>query len=129
MKKIKVGLIGYGLSGAIFHAPFLKASEKYEIVKVMSSNQEKVQKDLGDVQIVDSLEKILEDQEVELVVITTPNTLHYDMAKKSLLHQKHVIIEKPMVIDLKEGQELIQLAKEKNVMLSAYQNRRWMVIF
>jgi scyllo-inositol 2-dehydrogenase (NADP+) len=125
MNKIKTGLIGYGFSGATFHAPFLKALEEYEIVKVMSSDKEKVQRDLGDVEVVGSIENVLEDPQIELVVITTPNTLHYEMAKQSLLHKKHVIIEKPMVIDPEEAEELIQLAKENGVMLSVYQNRRW----
>ncbi|MFC7391398.1 oxidoreductase [Scopulibacillus cellulosilyticus] len=125
MKKIKVGLIGYGFSGATFHAPLLEVLEEYEIAKVMSSNKEKVQNDLGEVEVVENLEKVLSDQDIELVVITTPNTLHYEMAKQSLSAKKHVIVEKPMVIDPGEAEELIQLAKENDRMLSVYQNRRW----
>ncbi|MGG1575044.1 oxidoreductase [Fictibacillus sp. NRS-1165] len=125
MDIMKTGLIGYGFSGATFHAPFLQALEQYEIVKVMSSDPEKVQKDLGNVEVVDELESIMEDPDIELVVITTPNVLHYEMAKKSLQHNKHVIVEKPMVIDPDEAEELIALARENNRMLSVYQNRRW----
>ncbi|MBM7646176.1 scyllo-inositol 2-dehydrogenase (NADP+) [Scopulibacillus daqui] len=125
MEKIKVGLIGYGFSGATFHAPFLEALEEYDVVKVMSSSKEKVQKDLGQVEVAENLEDILNDQDIELVVITTPNTLHYDMAKQSLLAKKHVIVEKPMVINPSEAEELIQLANDNNLMLSVYQNRRW----
>jgi scyllo-inositol 2-dehydrogenase (NADP+) len=125
MNKVKTGLIGYGFSGATFHAPFLKALEEFDLVKVMSSHPEKVQKDVGNVEVVPNLEDILEDPSIELVIITTPNPLHYDMAKKSLFHGKHVVLEKPMVIEPEEAKDLIHLAKEKNLMLSVYQNRRW----
>jgi scyllo-inositol 2-dehydrogenase (NADP+) len=125
MRKIKVGLVGYGLSGATFHAPLLSVLEDFEIVKVVSSKQEIVQKDLGDVEVVTSLEEVLEDSTIELVVITTPSGLHFDMAKQSLLSGKHVILEKPMVVETWEAEELIKIAEEKNLLLSVYHNRRW----
>ncbi|MED1201808.1 oxidoreductase [Heyndrickxia acidicola] len=125
MNKIKAGLVGYGFSGATFHAPFLKVLEEFDLVKVMSSHPEKVHENLKDVEVVPNLEDVLEDSSIELVIITTPNPLHYEMAKKSLSHGKHVIIEKPMVIDPEEAKDLIQLAKEQGLMLSVYQNRRW----
>ncbi|KHD86642.1 oxidoreductase [Heyndrickxia ginsengihumi] len=125
MEKIKTGLIGYGFSGATFHAPFLKALDEFDLIKVLSSNQEKVQNDLGNITVAEKMDDIINDPEIELVVITTPNTLHYEMAKQSLIAKKHVIIEKPMVVDPEEAKELIQLAKQNNVMLSVYQNRRW----
>jgi scyllo-inositol 2-dehydrogenase (NADP+) len=69
MNKVKTGLIGYGFSGATFHAPFLKALEEFDLVKVMSSHPEKVQKDVGNVEVVPNLEDILEDPSIELVII------------------------------------------------------------
>jgi len=125
MRKIKVGLIGYGLSGATFHAPLLSVLDEFEIVKVVTSKQDVVKKDLGDTRVVNSLEEILEDTAIDLVVITTPSGLHFEMAKQSLLSGKHVILEKPMVVETKEAEELIQIAKEKNLLLSVYHNRRW----
>lgn len=85
MRKIKVGLVGYGLSGATFHAPLLSVLGQFQIVKVVSSQKEKVLKDLKDVEVVGSLEEILEDSSIDLAVITTPSGLHYEMAKQSLL--------------------------------------------
>jgi scyllo-inositol 2-dehydrogenase (NADP+) len=125
MRKIKVGLVGYGLSGATFHAPLLSVLDEFKIIKVVSSKQDVVKKDLGDVEIVSSLEELLEDASIELVVITTPSGLHFEMAKQSLLSGKHVILEKPMVVETKEAEELIQIAEEKNLLLSIYHNRRW----
>ena len=126
MKKINVGLIGYGNSGSTIHAPLLQVLDQFEIRKVMSSNPEEVvYSELGNIEVVRNLEDLLEDAEIELVVITTPNSLHYEMTKKSLMHKKHVVLEKPMVIDVFEAEALIQIANENNCMLSVYQNRRW----
>ncbi|MFE4897446.1 oxidoreductase [Peribacillus butanolivorans] len=125
MRKIKVGIVGYGLSGATFHAPLLSVLEQFEIAKVVSSKKEKVQQDLKHVAVVSSLEEVLEDAAIDLVVITTPSGLHYEMAKQSLLAGKHVILEKPMVVETWEAEELIQIAEKKELLLSIYHNRRW----
>ncbi len=125
MKKIKVGLVGYGFSATVFHTPLLSVLEEFQISKVMSSNPEKVKGDLEDVEVVGTLSELLEDDSIDLVIITTPSGVHYKMVKDALLAGKHVIVEKPMVISEKEANELIQLAKEQNVKLSVYHNRRW----
>ena len=69
--------------------------------------------------------KNLLQEDIELVVITTPNHLHYSMIKQSLLADKHVIVEKPFVTDSREGKELLALAKERGLHLSVFHNRRW----
>jgi scyllo-inositol 2-dehydrogenase (NADP+) len=125
MRKIMVGLVGYGLSGATFHAPLLSVLEEFQITKVVSSKKEKVQQDLRDVEVVSSLEEVLEDGTIDLVVISTPSGLHYEMAKQSLTAGKHVILEKPMVVETWEAEELIKIADEKRLLLSVYHNRRW----
>jgi scyllo-inositol 2-dehydrogenase (NADP+) len=124
MNPINVGLAGYGFSGQSFHRPLLQHSRDYKIHTVMSSNKEKVQRDLGDVHVVPALDDLLKE-DIELVVITTPNHLHYDMIKQSLLAGKHVVVEKPFVTKSSEGEELIQLAEEKRLLLSVFHNRRW----
>lgn len=125
MDAIKVGLLGYGLSGSVFHAPLLTSMDEFEINKVLSSKSETIKNELPNTEVVESIEGILEDEQIELVIITTPNILHYQMAYDSLQAGKHVILEKPMVIDVKEGEALVALAKKKQLMLSVYQNRRW----
>lgn len=125
MRKIKVGIVGYGFSGATFHAPLLSVLEEFEITKVVSSKKEKVQQDLGDVEVVSNLEEVLEDLMIDLVVISTPSGMHHEMAKQSLMAGKHVILEKPMVLETCEAEELIKIAEEKKLLLSVYHNRRW----
>ncbi|WP_252189231.1 oxidoreductase [Rossellomorea vietnamensis] len=124
MQPIKVGLAGYGFSGQSFHRPLLSHLEEFHIEAVMSSNEEKVLNDMEGMNVVTSLEDLLQE-DIELVVITTPNHLHYSMIKQSLLADKHVIVEKPFVTDSREGQELLALAKERGLHLSVFHNRRW----
>jgi scyllo-inositol 2-dehydrogenase (NADP+) len=125
MRKIKVGLVGYGFSGATFHAPLLSVLSEFEITMVVSSKKETVLHDLKDVEVVTSLEEVLEDATIDLVVITTPSGMHYEMAKQSLQAGKHVILEKPMVVETWQAEELIKIAEEKKLLLSVYHNRRW----
>lgn len=124
MQSIKVGLAGYGFSGQSFHRPLLSHLEEFHIGAVLSSNEDKVLKDIEGTTVVSSLDELLKE-DIELVVITTPNHLHYRMIKQSLLAGKHVIVEKPFVTDSKEGEELLALAKERGLLLSVFHNRRW----
>ncbi len=125
MKAIQTALIGYGFSGSVFHAPFLKSMEEFEAAVVCSSNPKKVKKDLPDAKVTNDFQVILQNPNIELVVITTPNNLHFKMAEQALQAGKHVIVEKPMVLYAKEAEKLVKLSKQNNVMLSVYQNRRW----
>ncbi|WP_201714189.1 oxidoreductase [Rossellomorea arthrocnemi] len=124
MQPIKVGLAGYGFSGQSFHRPFLSHLKEFHIEAVLSSNKEKVLKDVEGTTVVSSLDDLLQE-DIELVVITTPNHLHYSMIKQSLLADKHVIVEKPFVTSSSEGKELLALAKERGLHLSVFHNRRW----
>jgi scyllo-inositol 2-dehydrogenase (NADP+) len=123
MKKLKVGLIGYGYSGAIFHAPIIQAVEGLNIVSVVSSNPSKVYGQFPNVKIYSNPGEMWND--IDLVIITTPNATHYPLVMEALEAGKHVVVEKPFVNSVKEGQQLIQKAKEKNKLLSIYHNRRW----
>ncbi|MHA7137905.1 oxidoreductase [Rossellomorea arthrocnemi] len=124
MQPIKVGLVGYGFSGQSFHRPLLSHLEEFHIEAVLSSDEEKVLKDNEGATVVSSLEDLLQ-QDIELVVITTPNHLHYSMIKQALLADKHVVVEKPFVTNSVEGEELLALAEERGLHLSVFHNRRW----
>jgi scyllo-inositol 2-dehydrogenase (NADP+) len=123
--KIKVGLIGYGFGGAVFHAPMISAVEGLELSIIYTSNEEKVRLTYPDVQITTNLNEIWSRADIEFVVISTPNTSHYELARCALEAGKHVVIDKPFVIDLMEGQKLIELARKQGRLLSVYQSRRW----
>lgn len=122
---IQVGIIGYGLSGSIFHAPVIESIPDYIIGKVVSSNPEKVKKSLPQAEVVSDVEELLQDGEVDVVIIATPNATHYEYARRAIEAGKHVVVEKPFTVTSEEADQLIALAEEKGVLLTVYQNRRW----
>lgn len=125
MKKIRVGLSSFGMSGRVFHAPFIEQHPGFELYAVWErSKSESAEIYLG-INIVRSLEALLEDNSIELIVINTPTNTHYEFAKKALEAGKSVIVEKAFTTTVAEAQSLASLAKEKKLLLSVYQNRRW----
>ncbi len=122
-KVIKVGMAGFGHSGKIFHAPFLKINEGFLLKKVFERTSEKSREEYPTAEIVRSFEELLTD-DIDLVIITTPNQQHFPMAKMALAAGKHVVLEKPMTTTSSQADELCALAKAKKVLLTVYQNRR-----
>lgn len=123
--RINVAIVGYGLSGQVFHAPLITADEQLHLTAIVSSKPQKVHQDYPHVTVFSSLDDLLQHNRVDLVVITTPNTTHFPYAKQALLAGKHVIVEKPFTIHAQEAVELITLAKQKRRLLSVFHNRRW----
>ncbi len=125
-KKIKVAIIGFGLSGSTFHAPFLIHSSQFSLVAVVSSKKAHLAALLPTVPVFADIEELLNSQmSVDLVIVTTPNHTHYEISKIALQNDKHVVVEKPFVLKPAQAQELLALAKQKNLILCSYQNRRW----
>lgn len=125
MAKIKTAVIGFGLSGAIFHAPFLEASDRFDLAVILQRKGESAALAYPRARIARSLESVLSDESIELVVIGTPNALHFDMARQALLAGKHVIVDKPFTPTVAEAKELIALARQKGLRLFVFHNRRW----
>ncbi|MFB4164421.1 oxidoreductase [Alteribacillus sp. JSM 102045] len=125
MSYVRAGLIGFGFSGATFHAPVIDTVKNIEITHVASSNPEKVRNHLPNAEVFNNAEDVCRHSEIDAVIITTPNTTHYPFAKEALEHQKHVVLEKPFVPRLQEAEELISIAEKKGLLLSVYHNRRW----
>lgn len=122
---IKTGLVGYGLGGKCFHAPFIAHLPQYELTSVVERKNNESQERYPSVKVVRSLDDLLANDSIELVVITTPNNTHFDFALQALEAGKHVVIDKPMTVTSKEAMKLIHFAQEKNKVLSVYQNRRY----
>ncbi|KLO10156.1 NAD-binding protein [Schizopora paradoxa] len=131
MSPIKTCVLGVGLSGLVFHIPFLLAlPELFELHSVLERNPKspggKVKERFGvDVKIHRSFEDVVEDEVIELVIVGTPNATHYEFVKGSLEAGKHVLVDKPVVPSAAEARELGELAKSKGLILFAYQNCRW----
>ena len=125
MQTIKTALCSFGMSGVLFHAPFLHLHKGFELYGVWERSKKIAAEKYPAIKSFDTYEALLNDEAIELVIVNTPNYTHFDFAKKALLAGKNVIVEKPFCVTVKECDELIALAKEKNKLLSVYQNRRY----
>lgn len=128
MKSINTAIIGFGLAGRVFHAPIINSIQEFNLKKIYTTNLENInymKETYPKTSAVSNVEEILNDETIELVVIATPNTSHYSLAKDMLKAKKNVVVDKPFTINSFEADELINLAQEKNVVLSVFQNRRW----
>lgn len=125
MTTIKSALVGFGISGQSFQTPILKTIERIELTSVVSSDPNKVKQSLANVTVYPDIDTLLTKADIDLVIIATPNDSHYPLAEKALLAGKHVVIEKPFVIESVDGYKLIELAKEVKRKLSVYQSRRF----
>jgi scyllo-inositol 2-dehydrogenase (NADP+) len=124
-KPIQVGLASFGMSGMIFHAPFLDANSHFQLRKIVERRNEKSKEYYHYVEVVKDFEALLQDEAIELVVVNTPNALHFEMAQKALLAGKHVLLEKPFTPTAQEANALIKLAQQQNRVLTVFHNRRW----
>lgn len=122
---IKTALCSFGMSGLVFHSPFLSINPGFNFYAVWERTKNEAQKKFPNVITYRSLDKMLADDLVELVIVNTPNFTHFEYAKKALEAGKHVIVEKPFTVNVEEAEELIALAKKQNKLLSVYQNRRY----
>jgi scyllo-inositol 2-dehydrogenase (NADP+) len=125
MKPINTALCSFGMSGWVFHAPFINVNPHFKFYAVWERSKNIAAEKYPEVKTYRTLETMLADDLIELVIVNTPNYTHYDFAKKALEAGKHVIVEKPFTINIEEGKELIEIAKKQNKILSVYQNRRY----
>ncbi|ERM83788.1 hypothetical protein P872_01880 [Rhodonellum psychrophilum GCM71 = DSM 17998] len=125
MNKIKTALVGFGSVGEKMHAPLISVCKDLELVAVVERSQEKSKGKYPQVQIFKTFEALLASDSVDLIVIVTPNEFHFEQAKTALEHGKHVVVDKPVTLNSAQAIELDNLAKERNLVLSVFQNRRW----
>ena len=125
MAEIGVGVIGYGLGGRVFHAPFVSAVPGLKLVAIMQRSGDEAAKAYPSARIDRSLEAVLADKDITLVVVSTPNETHFALAKRALEAGKHVVIDKPFAATSEEALELGALAKSKGLHVIPFHNRRW----
>jgi len=121
---IHVGLASFGMSGRIFHAPFIEQQPNFNLKLILERSKSNSKAFYPNAIIVREFNELLQDKEIELIVVNTPTYLHFEMAKKALLAGKHVVLEKPMTATSQQGEELIQIAKSNNLLLAVYHNKR-----
>lgn len=122
---IRIGLVGYGFAGQTFHAPVLASVPGLELVAVASSKPERVHDDRPDMAVEPDAESLYARDDIDLVVIAAPNDSHHPLAAAALRAGKHVVVDKPFVLDAVQARDLADLARVQGRVLSVYQNRRF----
>jgi scyllo-inositol 2-dehydrogenase (NADP+) len=122
---IRVGVVGFGLAGRIFHAGVVNAVDGLELAAIVQRTGSTAREAYPHVPIFRSVDELLGDRTVRLVVVATPNDSHFPIAKQCLLADRDVVVDKPFALNSAEAAELIQLARTRGRMLSVYHNRRW----
>lgn len=124
MQKIKTALLSYGMSGKVFHAPFLELHPGFELIGSWERSKKLIQEDFPLAKSYPTLESVLKD-DIDLVIVNTPVGTHFEYAKKVLLAGKHALVEKAFTTTVEEAEELAAIAEEQKLKLAVFQNRRW----
>ncbi|MFY4723223.1 Gfo/Idh/MocA family protein [Streptomyces sp. LaBMicrA B280] len=126
---LRVGLVGYGLAGSVFHAPLITATEGLVLDTVVTSNPERQQQArdaFPDVTLTATPEELFARAgELDLVVIASPNKTHVPLATAALAAGLPVVVDKPVAGTAAEARTLAALAEDRGLLLSVFQNRRW----
>ena len=124
-RTIRAGVVGFGLGGEIFHTPFLKAMDGFELAAILQRQGDAAERAYPGVSIERSMESLLARPDLDLIVISTPPSTHFELGRQALEANKHVVLDKPFVATSDQARQLIELARSRNRVLSVYQNRRW----
>lgn len=121
---INTAIIGFGLSGRVFHAPFVKTNPSFHLHSIVSSGSE-AKKIYPETTISKDYQSIVKNPDVELIVLCTPHHLHTEQACMALEAGKHVVVEKPVAMSSKDIERIMITAKKSGKMVFPYHNRRW----
>jgi scyllo-inositol 2-dehydrogenase (NADP+) len=125
MQQIKTALLSFGMSGKVFHAPFIELHPGFQLVGAWERSSKIIQQIYPETRSYATLTEVLNDTAVELIIVNTPTYTHYDFAKQALLAGKHIIVEKAFTTTLKEAEELKEISIKQNKKIGVYQNRRY----
>ena len=125
MRAINTAILSFGMSGQVFHAPFIQVHPGLNFYAVWERTKSLAQEKYPGVKTYRSLNELLNDPAVELVIVNTPTYTHYEYTRQVLESGRHVIVEKAFTTTAAEAEELTTLAKKKEIVLSVFQNRRW----
>ena len=125
MHPINTALCSFGMSGWVFHAPFLSVDPHFKFYGVWERSKNLAQEKYPGVKTYRAIEDILADENIELVIVNTPSVTHFELAMLVINAGKHLIVEKPFTATSLQAEELIAAAKANDVKLSVYQNRRY----
>jgi len=122
---IITGLLAYGMSGRVFHAPFVELHQEFKLKAVVERHEKKAKAGLPQIISYNSTDDLFKDDEIELIIVNTPPHTHFSLARQALEAGKHVLIEKPIATNSAEVLALYELGFKMNRHVMVYQNRRW----
>ncbi|RXI21798.1 NAD(P)-dependent oxidoreductase [Pediococcus pentosaceus] len=123
---LTIAYIGNGKSANRYHLPFsLKLKDKIKVKTIYSRTKITAWKRIEGVHYTTDINDIYNDPEIQLVVVSTPSSSHFQIGKAVLEHGKNTLIEKPFTETYQEAKELFDLAKSKGLLVQCYQNRRY----
>lgn len=122
---ITTGICSFGMSGKLFHAPFIDAHPGFSLSAIVERHHNDSREKYPHSKLYRSVEELCSDKDLQLIVVNTPTHLHFEQAKMVLNAGKNMVIEKPFAITVREAEELTSLAAKNNLFLSVYQNRRY----
>lgn len=122
---VKAGIIGFGYMGN-FHLNKMRSIKGIEAYAVYDIDKQKLEDAKSEnLQVYENLDEMLQNEDIDLIVICTPNQVHAELSMKALEAGKHVLCEKPATMTVKELQDVLNCAVRSNRIYTTHQNRRW----
>lgn len=129
LRSRRVGIIGYGLAGRVFHAPLIAATPGLEVGAIVTSDPGRAAQARnnhpGAEVVPDAAAIFARPDPLDLVVVATPNDSHVPLALRSIEAGVAVVIDKPLAAAVADGRRLIERSEAAGVLLTVFQNRRW----
>jgi predicted dehydrogenase len=122
---IRVGLVGFGMAGRVFHGPLISSVDGLELAAVVERSTNAAAERYPGITTYRTLDAMLADSSLGLFVVATPSGTHFQVAKQILLAGKNVVVDKPISTTSAEIAQMMQLAAARNLLLIPFHNRRW----
>ncbi len=124
MAGMKLGIVGFGFMGHCV-AQLMLTIEEIDLIAVADTNPEQLKDAPGDVQVYGSMEEMLKQADINVVMISTPNPSHFEMVEKAAAAGKHIICEKPAAMTVAQFDQMVEITKKAGVIFTVHQQRRW----
>lgn len=122
---IRVGLVGFGMAGRVFHAPLISSVEGLELAAVVERTTNEAAERYPGITTYRSVEELLADASIKLIVVATPNGTHFPIAMQALESARSVVVDKPVALKSEEIRQLTELAGGIGLRLFPFHNRRF----
>ncbi|MGB6193932.1 MAG: Gfo/Idh/MocA family oxidoreductase [Terracidiphilus sp.] len=122
---IRAGLVGFGLAGRVFHAPLISSVEGLELAAVVERSSNHAAERYPGIATYRSVDELLADASIKLIVVATPNATHFEVAMRALEAARNVVVDKPAAVTSDQIAQLTALAGGIGLKLIPFHNRRW----